>query len=287
MKIFIPNLKNDVGGGWTFLRNFTKGMQRFVEFVTNVQECDVVFIPGVTMVDRDQIEQAEALGKKIVFRMDNIPRKSRNKRSRVYDNIKRYAELADVVVYQSEWAKNYCYPMTGEGTVIYNGVDEEIFNTDDLAADRDNRYLFLYHGKSELKQFWVAHYIFQMEARKNKNAEFWFVYNFKNELPELLEANFDFWNGEKFHYVEPTGDPFQVAALMKQCGTLIFPSVADAAPNTVLEARACGMKILGVPEPFLAGTQELVDMPDISLDRMSREYNALFELVTGDKDIET
>lgn len=288
MKIYAPNNKPDgLGGGWSFYRNFKKGLDRYVEFVDRVEDCDLFFIAGVTMVERDWVEQAAILKKPIVFRMDNIPRKSRNKRSRVYDNIKRYAELADVVVYQSEWAAEYCKPMSGEGTVIHNGVDYDIFNMDDSQVERSNNYLFAYHGKSELKGFWQAHYIFQMEARKNPNAKFHFIYNFKNELPELVDANFDFWNNEQYQYIEPTEDPIQLAYLMKQCKYLICPSICDAAPNIVLEARACGMEILGVPDKAMSGVAEMVAIPDISLDRMSTEYSKLFELVLGTKEIET
>lgn len=291
MKVYAPTTKDAVGGGWTFLRNFRKGMARYVEFVDTVEQADLVFISGVTMVERDVVERAAELDKFIVFRMDNIPRKSRNKRSRVYDNIKRYAELADVVVYQSKWAEWYCTPMSGPGTIILNGVDQDIFNTNDVLIEdvRKNNYLFLYHGKSELKQFWVAHYYFQLEARKNPDAQFWFIYNFKNELGELEEAGFDFWNGEDFKRLDVMEDPEAIAATMKQCKYLIFPSVCDAAPNTVLEARACGMEILYPAPAEASGTMELMHPDlDISLDRMCVEYDALFRLVvnTG-KDIET
>lgn len=290
MIVYIPKTQDDhVGGGWTFLRNFRKAMRGFVQFTDRLEDADLVFIPGVTMVDRDEIERAEQLKKPIVFRMDNIPRKSRNRRNRVYDNIKRYAELAQIVVYQSEWARNYCAPMSGPGEVIYNGVDLEIFNQNDALVDaaRKNKYLFAYHGKSELKMFWLAHHHFQMEARKNPDAHFTFIYNFKSELAELEDANFDFWNDEKFTYMPPQTSPEVMATLMKECKYLIYPSVSDASPNIVLEARACGMEVIYAAPADLAGTMELLNPNlDISLERMGREYHALFHLVLEDKEIE-
>ncbi|MDZ4228345.1 MAG: glycosyltransferase [Candidatus Levybacteria bacterium] len=287
IKIYAPAIKQDIGGGWTFLRNFKKGLSRYVQFVDRLEDCDLFFISGVTMVEPDDVTRAREMGKPIVLRMDNIPRKSRNKRNRVYDNIKRYSELADIVVYQSKWAAWYCAPMSGPGEIIYNGIDQDIFNTKNLEDNgRENRYLFAYHGKSELKQFWLAHYYFQTEARKNPNAEFWFIYNFKKELPELVDANFDFWNGEKYKHLDFVDDPIQMAGIMKQCKYLIFPSTVDASPNTVLEARACGMEILYPAPADVSGTKELLELSDISLDRMAREYNALFELILGSKDVE-
>src|SRR4030042_2430365 len=99
MKIWMQNIQGEqIGGGFRFLENFRKGMQ--AEFVDRWEDCDLVFIAGVTMVERDDIEAAHTGGKPIVFRCDNIPRKSRNRRSRIFDNMRRYAEIADMVVYQ-------------------------------------------------------------------------------------------------------------------------------------------------------------------------------------------
>ena len=159
MNIYIPKFQDgQVGGGWTFMRNFIKGMKaRGHQFTYDWQNSDIVFVPGVTLVERDVIESAAGAGKTIIFRVDNVPRKSRNRRSRVYDNMRRYAELSDVVVYQSEWAKHYCMPISGDGEVVYNGVDQSIFYPDVSKRPDHPRVLFAYHGKNEQKNFWEAH----------------------------------------------------------------------------------------------------------------------------------
>lgn len=264
------------------MRNLQRGLADRVHFVKHWQDCDIYFITGVTITDPAEVHEAHKAGKFVVLRVDNVPRKSRNRRQSPHERMKEFAQLADVVIYQSKWAEQYCKVLCGEGTVIYNGVDQSIFKPNkEISNDlRKNRYLFMYHGKNEHKGFWTAHYEFQMIARKNPNAEFWFVYDFGKDTQELVTANFDFWNGEKFQHLPRVETAQEVAEIMQQCGNLIYPSICDASPNVVLEARACGLGILGFPDGSMSGTKELVELDDISLERMCDEYYGVFSLLT-------
>lgn len=281
MKIYlnIPP-ENKIGGGFTFVRNFLKGIQGKAEIVPRWEDCDVFLICGVTIASEGEVKAARAAGKKIVLRVDNVPRKSRNRRSSPHLRLKEYAELADVVVYQSEWAKRYCEPLCGDGTVIYNGVDTSVFYPV-KSEQNQHRYFYAYHGKNEQKQFWTAHLLFQYEHRLFPDkAEFWFINDFGRDLPELQDANFDFWNGEQFQHLPLIGEPALMAGVLRQCRYLIYPAVADASPNMVLEARACGLDVVGYADRSLSGTVELLDPKlDISLERMVDEYLQLFEFI--------
>lgn len=281
MKIFIPNYsRSKVGGGWTFLRNITKGLENKAEFVDNWQVSDIVFIAGISMIKPGEIHEAYVAGKKIVLRVDNIPRKSRNSRNTPHERLKEIAELVDIVIYQSEWAKEYCRPLCGDGTIICNGVNQKIFYPTEKKSKID-RYFFAFHGKSELKCFWQAHYFFQMEWRKypkDNKPEFWFIYDFGRDLQELQEAKFDFWQGEKYNYLPLAETAEDMADIMRRCTHLIYPSFADASPNLILEARACGLKIMHVSD--IGGSKDLMDKDlDISLDRMCEEYLGVFKLL--------
>lgn len=281
MKLYIPNIsKQAVGGGWTFLRNLREALKLDAHFVGTVDECDIMFIFGVTVTDMSEVLKAKGLGKKIVLRVDNVPRKSRNRRCTPHERMKEIADLADVVVYQSEWCKKYAEILCGDGPIIYNGVDKKIFYPSEKTKDKD-LYFFAYHGKSELKCFWQAHYHYQMIHRENSNAEFWFIYDFGRDLDELSKANYDFWNGEKYRHMDMIDDPTSFANVLRQCKALVYPSVADAAPNIVLEARACGLDVIGASD--IGGTKELLKPElDISLERMGREYLSLFKLLLSD-----
>lgn len=279
MKVFAPNIKQDgIGGGWTFYRNFLKGMANRVHFVNSWQECDILFITSVTLIEKQDVIEAHQAGKKIVLRVDNVPRKSRNKRSSPHERLREFASLAEVVIYQSEWAKNYCYPLCGDGTVIYNGVDTNTFRPDPSKQVK-NRYLFAYHAHNEHKNFWEAHLRFQYLFRQDRNAVFWFVYDFRSETEALQQGNYDFWNGENYLHLPQVRSSEEMVEILQQCGGLIYPSIADASPNMVLEARACGLEILHPAPRELSGTQELIDLQDISLERMCDEYYGVFDLV--------
>lgn len=287
MKVYIPNnSQQSVGGGWSFMRNIGRALAPHgVSFVNTWQECDVVLIVGVTMTRTGEIEEAKKAGKSIIFRVDNVPRKSRNSRNTPHERMQDFARLADVVIYQSEWAKEYCMPLCGDGTVIYNGVDTDVFKKPEKKP-KDPVYLFMYHGRSELKQFWLAHYYFQMVHRVSREAEFWFTYEFKRELGELQDANFDFWNGEPYIHMPIQPTPEAVANVMQKATHFICPYTVEAAPNTLLEALHCGLKVVGMVEMdgvSVGGVREYLklfeDGYDFSLQRMGDEYFGLMRVI--------
>lgn len=287
MKIYLANnSREQVGGGWSWIRTFKKYAQGYARFVDNWQEADIVIVPGITVVDMGEIKQAKLAGKPVIFRVGNVPRKSRNRRSTPSERMKEMAEIADVVVHQSEWSKRYCEPLVGDGPVIYNGVDTRVFFPSELDKPNHERWLFAYHGKNDTKNFWTAYFLFQNRFRENREAEFWFIYDFGRELEELAKGNFDFWNGEKYQHLHRPETPEAMAAVMRECTHYIHPAVADACPNTVLEARACGLEVIGAAPLELAGTAELLDPKlDVSADRMVEEYINLCKLTIGMKEI--
>jgi len=129
MKIYLPKRARDgdMGGGWQFSRNIQQALADQVEFVDDPSICDIFFISGPTLATRDEGRLAKAAGKKIVLRVDNIPRNSRNRNtgtSRLYD----FAQIADAIIYQSNWARDFIIPfIKRDGPVILNGADQSIF----------------------------------------------------------------------------------------------------------------------------------------------------------------
>jgi hypothetical protein len=113
MKIYIARLElGRTGGGWSFQDNFYNGLKDHV--TANIEEADVYFISSPSMVQRAEVQEAKAKGLKIVLRLDNAVRNSRNRNTGM-SRMKDFAEWADLVVYQSEWAKDYLLPFTGVG----------------------------------------------------------------------------------------------------------------------------------------------------------------------------
>ena len=129
MRVFVANeSKNTIGGGWTFIRNFKKATKNRVEFVDSVEDCDIYFIAGATMVSKESVYEAKQMGKKIVLRIDNAVKDLRN-RGCGMSRMKAIAQKADKLVYQSKWTRDYLSDyLNKNGAVIRNGCDTEIFN---------------------------------------------------------------------------------------------------------------------------------------------------------------
>lgn len=282
MKIYIPNISNtSIGGGFTFCYNLKKGLEGKVEFVTNWKESDIVFVFGITTIDKGEIKEAIGAGKKFVLRIDNIPRKSRNKRQSPAERLTEFGNQADVVVYQSEWAKGYAgYFIDNDNEVIINnGVDTSIFNTDYGGGEvSDENYLYINYNDNPNKRFDEALYWFDIEWRKNHSAKLFIAGNVPRVYREHPEYNWDIPSKANVEYVGIKETPEQVAELMKKCKYILYPSFAEAYPNTLLEAIACGLYPIYINE--VGGSKELLlnNLEKIkSIQDMSNEYLELFE----------
>jgi len=277
MKIYNPNIsKQGIGGGWTFLRNIEKALQGKVEFVNTWQECDIFFITSVTLVDKSEVFEAHKAGKKIVLRVDNMPRKSRNSRMSPHERLKEYANIADAVVYQSKWAQSWVGSYLGvKGSVIYNGVDTSIFHSG-YRPERDYKiFLIVQYNRDENKRIPEACDMFTEQWMENSKNVLWIVGRFS---PELVAANFDFFRGENIRYFGIMETQEAMANYMRTADILLYPSYSDACPNTLIEAKACGMEIWHHGH---AGVGEACSLEgyDQSLRRMGDEYYKVFSSI--------
>lgn len=261
MKIYIPNFEpNRIGGGWSFCRNFSKGLKN--SFTLDYAEADVFFVAGASMVEREDVENAKKDGKKIVVRFDNALRSSRN-RGTGMTRMKDFANICDLAVYQSEWAKRFLYPFTKkDGPVILNGVDTEKFTPGNPEEDT---YLYVRSSRDEGKQWIMAWYWF-IELN-NPNAKLNIVGKFS---PENMEWGFDFFNGERYAF---WGEQRDMAEIYRQNKYFLYTYLNEAGSNTLLEARASGCQIIDVYGMLGTGSApEYMACKDISLERMFKEY---------------
>lgn len=304
MKIFIANeSKQRVGGGWSFLANFAKYINktehsivaldvpkktqdndktyepRLEEFKTKLTEqADIIFIPSASMITEKVFTKLKESGKPIVLRVDNALKASRNKRG--MSRLLRYADECDAILFQSLWAREYLTPWLRRNMVekkkldnaeiIYNGGDTDVFfppkgNRPHFAY----RYLFI-----KEKRFEEAAYHFYKKALADPEC----ILTIVGRMPqELIDANFDFFNAENVKYMGEVSDRGTIATLMRNNDVLLFPAFADACPQTIVEARLCGLEVELVNP--IGGTQELMNLPVemLTLDRMGDEYIKEFQ----------
>lgn len=288
MKIhFLNDSKQSLGGGWSFMRNLRKGLETYtdLQIVNSIEEADICFVSGPTMVTRQTIDRVQELGKKLVTRLDNVPRNSRNRNTGT-SRLKEFAERADAVVWQCQWAKDYLsdFIHPKKEQIIHNGVDQSIFKPegdkyDFLLNPNGPGPVFLYsrYNRDETKNWEMAWYEFQKYHQLRKDGTLVLVGNFS---PEQLEYNFDFFRGEVVKYIPPVSDPNEMAKIMRGCNYFLATYINDCFSNTYIEAISCGVQLTCVE--MSGGTPEILELREMygsnyfGLERMTKEYYTLF-----------
>jgi len=263
---------NRIGGGWSWISNAKKVLP-----ISGYEEAKVYLIPSPSMVSKEEVDQAQADGKKIVLRVDNILRPSRNRNTGM-SRMKRFAEQADAIIYQSEFAKDLLMPyLQADGTVILNGCDTDIFHSNGRQESTTAKFVYSRYNRDETKNWEMARYTFQLESlKRDGDAHLDIVGQFS---PELAEYNFDFYMNEQYRYWGVIQDQSTMASIFRNNDYFLYTYWNDACSNAAIEALCCGCTIA---DPY--GMAETGGMPEIlaayytkgsdyfSLKRMGDEY---------------
>lgn len=227
-----------LGGGWTWSREFAKGIG---DRLSDYESAQVYVIPSPSMVQRPDVERAVADGKFIILRLDNIIRNSRNRNTGM-TRMRDMAEMADVVVYQSKFAKKLLggWVKPKRTAVILNGCDQTIYNGTGRTESTTMRYLYSRFNRDETKNWEMARYIYERQVRRQSDSMLTIVGQFS---PELIEYNFDFYRGEQYRFLGAIASPYTMADIYRQSDELIYTYFNDACSNTLIEALSCGCDI--------------------------------------------
>ncbi len=285
MKIYLvgwEQLKDKYGGGWTWGRNFSKGF----ELVDKPEDCDVYVISSIAMLSKTS---EVPTNKKIVLRVDNVLKKSANRdiyhigdvKITRMEAMKEIGQRADLIIYQSEWAKDYLsgfIDSKSPSKVIMNSGDESIFNEkNDKSFNNGWNYLYSRSSRHDSKGWHVAWYYYQQLHRQHINSKLYIVGKFSGEN---LENDFDFFNGENYQYLGFLNDPEDLATLYRSC-EFIYPYYNDACSNTLIEAILCGSRVHWLEES--GGAKEIRKKLETEgkeyfyLKRMNNEYKKAFK----------
>lgn len=251
INVFMPHDTDSfTGGGSTFVLNLKNGVSDEINFITDLERADILFVPGVTLCSKETFERALERNIPIITRVDNIPEDHRNRGTGI-SRLRSYTQKSHFVVFQSEWSKHVVGQIVGNnGVVIYNGVDEKIFHPDESKRETKPTFIYVKHSRNECKRFQEAQTLFREYARKN-DAKLIIVGTYEKDLEKY---NFGFFDGEDIEY-KGMLSPVQLAEQYKRAHVLLFPSYGDSCPNVVLEAMASGCHV--VYQPW-GGTKELV-----------------------------
>lgn len=275
MKLYIAHSDdNRLGGGWSWINNAKKALS---EHLTSYEDSDIYLIPSPSICSKEEVDQAQSDGKKIVLRLDNIVRNSRNRNTGM-SRMKRFAEQADLIIYQSKFAKGLLKPFINkDGVVILNSCDTEIFHPNGRQEDTTARFMYSRVNRDETKNWEMARHIFQEESSyRDGDAVLNIVGQFS---PELVEYNFDFYQNEQYKYWGTIADAGTLANLYRNSDYLIYTFWNDACSNTLIEALCCGCLVAdkyGMAKT--GGALEILNKfytkgaEYFGLDRMRKEY---------------
>lgn len=266
------------GGGFSFLANFKKAMGPLV--TDDYDKADVYLIAGATMVSRQEVADAKRHGKKIVLRIDNAVRNSRNRNTGM-SRMRDFAQWADAVIFQSRWARDYLSPFLDvNGDVIHNSVDQDVFHGTNHSLG--HKYVYSRFNRDETKGWEMARYHFARAWQRDERSQLTIIGQFS---PELLEANFDFYAGERYMFlgVQP---PEAIADLLRSHRYFLYSYFSDACSNSLIEALLCGCEIVdvygmlqtgGAPEIMTAFREQGPEY--FHLPRMAAQYREVMEKV--------
>lgn len=277
MKVFTPEIdQNKIGGGWSFAEVFFKYME-----IHTFENADVLFIPGATQIDRDLVAKVRDRGMKIVLRVDNHLLPSRNRNSGMR-KLKEYADMADLVIFQSQWAKDYIGKLIDkDGIVIHNAVDLDVF-TPEPAICNENGVLYARSSRISEKGWELARFLYSQLQMKNRELTLSIIGKFSSEN---IEYNFDFINNENYRFFgQVRHDAF--AVMLKQNRYFLYSYFMDACSNTLIEALCSGCTVVdvygmlqtgGAPEIMAAWMDKTKGREYFGYPRMIAEYRKAFD----------
>jgi len=278
--LYVPIDQFSHGGGSTFLMSLLPSVGRNIT-QDIADEWDVALMMGAeTDIDtiNSIVTERKERGAKILFRLDGI------KYTRMPEGIERMKamfDIADTVVYQSNFVKSEAEKLWGEhknSKVIYNGVDLEKFKPrrpDDF-YNRQHSFLYCEFSHKLHKRAQEAFGLFKKIIGKYPNAKLTIIGKFPqdwvNQCFGLPQENVKYLCRIP-HDVMP--------GILNSHKVLLFPSVDEPCSNLVLEAMASEVLIIHKDSgcmPELCGDTQILWTGDLncidSLYCKSHDYHA-------------
>lgn len=271
MKIFVmDDSKPQYGGGWSWKKGFCKAMGSYI--VDNYYDATHIIVPGASMVKPEKFEQAKLDGKRIILRCDNFLRHSRNQ-GKGMARMQRMAAVADLVVYQCQWAKDILDDFLGHpnSRIIYNGVDLDIFKPegDKIKFDSNDVYIYASASKGDNKGWDTCWYEYQKIQKSNTNAMLLIAGKVSTEV---MRNNFDFFQGERYQYLGMVDTPEKMSTVFRSGNHFMGVAQYDCYSNAALEAAMCGLDF--VHASHTGGMPELIENI-----KKGREFNGLPRMI--------
>ncbi len=243
-----PTEQNSIGGPQTFMRNLQKGLNKLdYHYNSSTNNADGMFFP--ISADLKKIKSIKKQGGKIIQRLDGIfyPSKHGKKFIKQNKSIKKiYCDLADYIIFQSDYSKQQVFTMFGEKdtadySLICNGADTDIFFPDQnlSSIERSDIIKFITTGNFRNPDM-LDPVITAMDMLKTKG------YNFELEVigPITTPAR-DYILAKEYIKNYKTTSQNTIAEALRKSHIYIYSHLNPPCPNSVIEAIASGLPVVG------------------------------------------
>lgn len=234
--IFYDFKTEPYGGGNQFLTLLRKIFSSVDIYENNWRAADILFFNSIDYLEKFIQLKRKTPEKIFLLRLDNVMSHYRGAKWRGLDAflVKTANELADGIIFQSHWSRKEFiklgFNQSKPHTVIYNNVDNSIFNSEEKTAFNPKMVKLIAASWSDnwLKGFNFYKYLDE-NLDKNKYS-FTFVGRSPVELKNTLMI--------------PPVSSEKLAELLKRHDIFISGVTKDACSNAILEALACRLPIV-------------------------------------------
>jgi glycosyltransferase involved in cell wall biosynthesis len=244
--VYIPfDQCTSIGGPATFLKNLKAYFDRIgFTYVNSLAEASVILFP--ISYDLRQLKKFKKRGGLVCQRLDGIYYPEKNGADYVRRNKKIktiYSEFADHIIFQSQYSRAQCFELFGpipaeKYSIVVNGVNTDIFYPDRQRELDPEHIHFCTTGNIRNDDMLVP--VIHALDRICSDVTFTFhvVGPVKNErCAELMSRDYIVHHDQC--------DMQQVAELLRASDVFIYSHLNPPCPNSVLEAIATGLPIVG------------------------------------------
>lgn len=246
--VYVPKSTIRVGGPRTFMALLVKGFrERGMRVTSNrMVRADAAVIP--ISAPPEMVKAWKSRGTIIIQRLDGVfydcvsgvfdP-------ARNHDTAILYKELADVVIFQSQYSQSQCAFFMGESgapksIVILNGTDLTRFRPDAHYIPRKDGAWRMVSTGNYRDSSMVIPVVMALDKLWEERQDFsWEVIG-----PVTFPDHGAFMHRPYIQHVEQASRE-ELAAALKQSDLFVYSFLNPNCPNSVIEAGACGLPVVG------------------------------------------